>query len=97
MLLTTCCEQIPGFPTLILFPAGEGAEPIIFDEARIKEEIIDFVKDNAQVSHVVFRLCACNALGRRCKALENRIANKVMSNILEFFNLLSCRSLLKHA
>ena len=39
--------EIPGYPTIVYYPAGKDAEPVLFESARTVEAFLDFIKANS--------------------------------------------------
>lgn len=39
--------EIPGYPTIVFYPAGKDAEPILFESARTVEAFLEFIKNNS--------------------------------------------------
>ena len=41
-------DEISGFPTIKLFPAGSKGEPIVYSGSRTIEDLAEFVKENGK-------------------------------------------------
>lgn len=41
-------DEIQGFPTIKLFPAGGKSEPILYSGSRTVEDLVQFVKENGK-------------------------------------------------
>jgi protein disulfide-isomerase A1 len=41
-------DEISGFPTIKLFPAGKKSEPVTYNGARTVEDLIEFIKENGK-------------------------------------------------
>lgn len=39
--------EIPGYPTIVFYPAGKESEPILFESARTVEAFLEFIKNNS--------------------------------------------------
>lgn len=39
--------DIPGYPTIVFYPAGKDAEPVLYENARTVEAFLDFIKANS--------------------------------------------------
>jgi protein disulfide-isomerase A1 len=43
-------DDISGFPTIKLFPAGDKSNPVTYSGSRTIEDLVDFIKDNGKYS-----------------------------------------------
>lgn len=87
-------DEIQGFPTIKLFPAGGKSEPILYSGSRTIEDLAQFVKDNGKYAADVYQGKAENEtvtkedgdeeLGQQAPAAtEKGTGEKVKSKISE--------------
>jgi protein disulfide-isomerase A1 len=84
-------DEISGFPTIKLFPAGAKSEPIVYSGSRTIEDLAAFVKENGKYKVDVMEgknetaeaeMPDADAMGKQAPA-ATKVAQKVMSGASE--------------